>query len=133
MPQMPDEFLVTCPFCGEQVEIYVEPDVNGSCEVCCNPWRVPGVWSRQRSGCPCDTRRRIGMLHLSPTAIAWTVLRRGKQYVVSQARTDCRRRGVGSATSNARVKMDAGRHTRHHSRNRIQRTRYCTIDAVADS
>jgi hypothetical protein len=44
LPDMPDEFLVTCPFCGEQVEIYVEPDVNGSfvqdCEVCCNPWRV---------------------------------------------------------------------------------------------
>jgi len=41
---MADEFLVTCPFCGEQVEIYVEPDVHGSfvqdCEVCCNPWRV---------------------------------------------------------------------------------------------
>ena len=41
---MPDDFLVTCPFCGEQLEIYVEPDVNGSfvqdCEVCCNPWRV---------------------------------------------------------------------------------------------
>jgi len=44
LPQVPDEFLVTCPFCGEQLEIYVEPDVNGSfvqdCEVCCNPWRV---------------------------------------------------------------------------------------------
>jgi hypothetical protein len=42
--EMPDEFPVTCPFCGEQVEIYVEPDVRGSfvqdCEVCCNPWRV---------------------------------------------------------------------------------------------
>jgi hypothetical protein len=41
---MPDEFLVTCPFCGEHSEIYVEPDVTGSfvqdCEVCCNPWRV---------------------------------------------------------------------------------------------
>lgn len=41
---MPDEFLVTCPFCGELLEIYVEPDVRGSfvqdCEVCCNPWRV---------------------------------------------------------------------------------------------
>jgi hypothetical protein len=41
---MPDEFPVTCPYCGEQVEIYVEPDVKGSfvqdCEVCCNPWRV---------------------------------------------------------------------------------------------
>jgi hypothetical protein len=41
---MDDEFFVTCPYCGEQVEIYVEPDVRGSfvqdCEVCCNPWRV---------------------------------------------------------------------------------------------
>jgi hypothetical protein len=41
---MDDLFLVTCPYCGEQVEIYLEPDVTGSfvqdCEVCCNPWRV---------------------------------------------------------------------------------------------
>ena len=41
---MNDQFTVTCPYCGEQVEIYVEPDVRGSfvqdCEVCCNPWRV---------------------------------------------------------------------------------------------
>jgi hypothetical protein len=39
-----DRFLVVCPYCAEQVEIYVEPDVKGSfvqdCEVCCNPWRV---------------------------------------------------------------------------------------------
>ena len=38
------EFLVTCPYCGEHVEIYVEPNVTGSfvqaCEVCCNPWSV---------------------------------------------------------------------------------------------
>ena len=37
-------FVVTCPYCGEQVELYVEPDVKGTfvqdCEVCCNPWRV---------------------------------------------------------------------------------------------
>jgi Cysteine-rich CPXCG len=41
---MDDTFTVTCPYCGEEVEIYVEPDVRGSfvqdCEVCCNPWRV---------------------------------------------------------------------------------------------
>ena len=41
---MPEEFLVTCPYCGETVEIYLEEDVRGSlildCEVCCNPWRV---------------------------------------------------------------------------------------------
>jgi hypothetical protein len=39
-----DQFIVTCPYCGEQVEIYLEPDVRGTfvqdCEVCCNPWRV---------------------------------------------------------------------------------------------
>jgi hypothetical protein len=41
---MDDRFFVTCPYCGEAVEIYLESDVAGSfvqdCEVCCNPWRV---------------------------------------------------------------------------------------------
>ena len=41
---MDDQFTVTCPYCSEQVEIYVEPDVRGAfvqdCEVCCNPWYV---------------------------------------------------------------------------------------------
>jgi hypothetical protein len=41
---MDDHFLVTCPYCGEQVAVYVEPDTRGTfvqdCEVCCNPWRV---------------------------------------------------------------------------------------------
>ena len=41
---MEDEFLVTCPYCGEDVEIYVEPDFTGSFvqdrEGCCNPWQV---------------------------------------------------------------------------------------------
>ena len=44
MSDVNDTFIVTCPYCGEQVEIYVEPDAGGSfvqdCEVCCNPWRV---------------------------------------------------------------------------------------------
>jgi hypothetical protein len=39
-----DEFPVICPYCGEAVTVYVEPDVRGTfvqdCEVCCNPWRV---------------------------------------------------------------------------------------------
>jgi DNA-directed RNA polymerase subunit RPC12/RpoP len=39
-----DEFEVVCPYCGERVLIYLEPDVHGTlvqdCEVCCNPWRV---------------------------------------------------------------------------------------------
>lgn len=41
---MQDTFLVVCPFCGEEIEIYVEPEVRGQfvqdCEVCCNPWLV---------------------------------------------------------------------------------------------
>jgi cysteine-rich CPXCG protein len=41
---MDDRFLVSCPYCGEEVEIYLESDVGGSfvqdCEVCCNPWRI---------------------------------------------------------------------------------------------
>jgi hypothetical protein len=36
--------LVQCPYCGETVEIYLEPDVRGTlvqdCEVCCNPWQL---------------------------------------------------------------------------------------------
>ena len=41
---MTEEFAVECPYCGEEVEIYLEPDVGGSfvqdCEVCCNPWTI---------------------------------------------------------------------------------------------
>ena len=38
------EFQVHCPYCGEDVEIFLEPDVMGTlvmdCEVCCRPWQV---------------------------------------------------------------------------------------------
>ena len=41
---MEDTFFVICPYCGEEIEIYLEPDVKGiliqDCEVCCNPWRL---------------------------------------------------------------------------------------------
>ncbi len=41
---MGDTHIVTCPYCSEEIELYVEPDVRGSyvqdCEVCCNPWTV---------------------------------------------------------------------------------------------
>ena len=37
-------FAVSCTYCGEAGEIYVEPDVLGTlvqdCEVCCRPWQV---------------------------------------------------------------------------------------------
>ena len=39
-----DTIEVQCPYCGERVELTLEPDVWGTmvqdCEVCCNPWRV---------------------------------------------------------------------------------------------
>ena len=51
---------VNCPYCGEDIEIYIEPDVHGTfvqdCEVCCNPWLV-GVRAR-KNGCPSSIRRR---------------------------------------------------------------------------
>ncbi len=41
---MDNQFFVTCPYCGESIEVYIEPDMRGSfvqdCEVCCNPWRL---------------------------------------------------------------------------------------------
>jgi hypothetical protein len=39
-----DYHEVECPYCGESVDLYVEPDVGGvlvqDCEVCCSPWLV---------------------------------------------------------------------------------------------
>jgi Cysteine-rich CPXCG len=39
-----DTFSITCPYCGETVDIYLEADIRGTmiqdCEVCCRPWRV---------------------------------------------------------------------------------------------
>lgn len=38
--------VVTCPYCGEPVEISLDPsggrvqEYVEDCEVCCNPWRV---------------------------------------------------------------------------------------------
>jgi hypothetical protein len=41
---MDETTVVTCPYCGEAIEIYVERDARGTfvqdCEVCCNPWHV---------------------------------------------------------------------------------------------
>ena len=41
---MEEHFLVVCPYCGEEIEIYIEPDTTGrfvqDCEVCCNPWTL---------------------------------------------------------------------------------------------
>jgi hypothetical protein len=45
---------VQCPYCGEWVEIAIEPDVWGTlvqdCEVCCQPWQL--TITRDRDGDP---------------------------------------------------------------------------------
>lgn len=39
-----DSAEVQCPYCFEQVEVAIEPDVGGvmvqDCEVCCRPWQM---------------------------------------------------------------------------------------------
>lgn len=59
---MDDAFWVTCPYCGEEVEIYVESDVRGTfvqdCEVCCNPWRLRVVGRGEERSL--DVRRADG-------------------------------------------------------------------------
>ena len=41
---MEETTVVSCPYCGEAIELYVESDARGAfvqdCEVCCNPWLV---------------------------------------------------------------------------------------------
>jgi hypothetical protein len=43
-PDMDVHFRITCPYCGEEVEIYLEPEIRGAlvqdCDVCCNPWQL---------------------------------------------------------------------------------------------
>ena len=59
---VPTTFVVTCPYCGEEVEIYLEPDVTGTlvqdCEVCCQPWQVRVT--RDGDGRYVDLRRGDG-------------------------------------------------------------------------
>ena len=44
---MEEGLVITCPYCGETLELALESDVNGSliqdCEVCCNPYALR-VW-----------------------------------------------------------------------------------------
>jgi hypothetical protein len=41
---MEDVVRVRCPYCREWVELYVDPDTQGTlvedCAVCCRPWAV---------------------------------------------------------------------------------------------
>lgn len=39
-----DTLEVTCPWCFEAVELWVDPETEGAfvqdCDVCCRPWQV---------------------------------------------------------------------------------------------
>lgn len=39
-----DQARVQCPYCGEEIELLLEEDLEGEmvwdCEVCCRPWRL---------------------------------------------------------------------------------------------
>ena len=41
---MDDTSLVNCPYCLEEVDLYIDPQTQGSfvedCSVCCRPWQV---------------------------------------------------------------------------------------------
>jgi len=41
---MDDTALLTCPYCFENVEVYVDPQSEGElirdCDVCCRPWSL---------------------------------------------------------------------------------------------
>jgi len=41
---MNDTVEITCPYCFESVEVYVDPENQGElvqdCDVCCRPWTL---------------------------------------------------------------------------------------------
>jgi hypothetical protein len=41
---MNDTVAITCPYCFERVEVYVDPETHGElvqdCDVCCRPWAL---------------------------------------------------------------------------------------------
>lgn len=49
---MEDVARVRCPYCREVVELYVDPDTQGSfiedCAVCCRPWMVTAERDEKR-------------------------------------------------------------------------------------
>jgi hypothetical protein len=59
---MDDQFHVVCPYCGEEGQIYIEPEISGTlvidCEVCCNPWQVTVYWDGEDRSV--DVRRGDG-------------------------------------------------------------------------
>ena len=53
--QMGESVVVRCPWCGESLELWVEPDTRGmmvqDCDVCCRPWQVHVAWDDERGAC----------------------------------------------------------------------------------
>ncbi|MEM6996893.1 MAG: CPXCG motif-containing cysteine-rich protein [Myxococcota bacterium] len=52
---------VMCPWCGETMEIWVEPDARGTmirdCDVCCRPWQLHVSWAEDGRECHVSVSR----------------------------------------------------------------------------
>jgi hypothetical protein len=51
---MGENVPVTCPWCGENLELWVDRDTAGTlvqdCDVCCRPWQVHVSWEPDEHG-----------------------------------------------------------------------------------
>jgi hypothetical protein len=57
---MDDVVEIECPYCGETIAVYIDPEMRGhmvqDCDVCCRPWEV--LVERQDDGAPQITVHR---------------------------------------------------------------------------
>lgn len=55
-----DVAFVTCPYCFQDLELWLDPETEGSlvqdCEVCCNPWQV-FIWRDEDGRLHADVSR----------------------------------------------------------------------------
>lgn len=51
---------VTCPYCFETHEVWLDPETEGAlvqdCEVCCNPWQLY-IWRDEQGHARIDVSR----------------------------------------------------------------------------
>jgi len=50
-PSLPEPVTIVCPYCGQPVEIVLDPENEGilvqDCEVCCSPWELTVAWDAE--------------------------------------------------------------------------------------
>lgn len=54
LPGMGEDIEITCPWCGEQLSLWIDRETTGSfvqdCDVCCRPWQVHAHWEPEEDG-----------------------------------------------------------------------------------